>query len=63
MLIRRANLKDVLQPWGAGTWMCCRRPGATQPSELLGSQAMEDLLRRLEASYDAVVIDAPPLLP
>jgi succinoglycan biosynthesis transport protein ExoP len=30
---------------------------------LLGSQAMQNLVRQLEAAYDYVLIDAPPLLP
>ncbi len=33
------------------------------PSELLGSHAMEDLVAGLRHSYEHVVIDAPPLLP
>lgn len=33
------------------------------PAELLRSQAMAQLLNAVRASYDVVVIDAPPLLP
>jgi capsular exopolysaccharide synthesis family protein len=33
------------------------------PSELLGSHAMVELVARLRRSYDHVVVDAPPLLP
>ena len=33
------------------------------PSELLGSAAMEKTLRELESRFDVVIIDAPPLLP
>jgi Mrp family chromosome partitioning ATPase len=33
------------------------------PSELLGSQTMIETLRDLEARFDHVLIDAPPLLP
>jgi len=33
------------------------------PSELLGSHAMLDLLQRLRGQCDLVIIDAPPLLP
>lgn len=32
------------------------------PSELLGSQQMEDLLRTVEADYDFIFIDTPPML-
>src|SRR5690606_22382937 len=33
------------------------------PSELLGSHQMADLLKELSSRYDMVIIDAPPLLP
>ena len=35
----------------------------TNPSDLLGSVAMKDIVDRLESSFDIVVLDAPPLLP
>lgn len=34
-----------------------------QPAELLGSQRFREILAELRATYDVVVIDAPPLLP
>ena len=33
------------------------------PAELLCSDSMRDLLARLRASYDMVIIDAPPVIP
>lgn len=64
VLIERAELRDVLQPFGQHKLAVL---GAGQippnPSELLGSNAMRDMLRRLEADFDYVLIDAPPLLP
>ncbi len=33
------------------------------PTEILQSKVTQDLIRRLRASYDMVIIDAPPLLP
>jgi Mrp family chromosome partitioning ATPase len=33
------------------------------PSELLGSREMKELLVGLEEAFDTVIIDAPPLLP
>ena len=38
-------------------------PTPPNPSEMLGSQQMQQLLTTLAAAYDLVVIDAPPLLP
>ena len=34
-----------------------------EPSELLGSRAMAELLDELTASYDMVLLDSPPVLP
>jgi succinoglycan biosynthesis transport protein ExoP len=64
VLIGQAELHDVLQPWGKGDLHVLPAGQLPpNPSELLGSVAMEELLRKLEADFDAVVIDAPPLLP
>jgi tyrosine-protein kinase len=64
VLIYRADLTEVLQPFGHTTLTVM---GAGQippnPSELLGSKTMIDTLRELEARFDHVLIDAPPLLP
>jgi len=64
VLIGRADLADVLQPWGRGSLMVLpagRIP--PNPSELLGSKAMVSVLESLTKSFDFVLIDAPPLLP
>ena len=64
VLIGQAELSDVIQPWGKGDLHVLPAGQLPpNPSELLGSAAMEGLLRKLETTYDAVVIDAPPLLP
>ena len=38
-------------------------PIPANPSELLGSHGMEMLLEQLDATYDIVIVDAPPVLP
>jgi non-specific protein-tyrosine kinase len=38
-------------------------PLPPNPSEILGSHVMQELLKRLEEMADLVIIDAPPLLP
>jgi Mrp family chromosome partitioning ATPase len=38
-------------------------PIPANPSELLGSQRMVDLVQELQDRYDVVIIDAPPVLP
>jgi succinoglycan biosynthesis transport protein ExoP len=64
VLISRTNLADAMQPWGRGN-LVVLPAGAIppNPSELLGSRAMATLIRSLEAEFDVVLIDLPPLLP
>lgn len=64
VLIGRAELEDVTVPWGTGglhVLPAGRIP--PNPSELLGSASMRALIHELETKYDAVIVDAPPLLP
>ncbi|WP_104117838.1 polysaccharide biosynthesis tyrosine autokinase [Arthrobacter sp. B1805] len=63
-LIGRADLEDLLQPWGTDElYVLTAGQIPPNPSELLGSEAMKELITRLERKFDAVIIDAPPLLP
>lgn len=63
VLIGRANIGDVLQKWGS-TQLYVLPAGRIppNPSELLGSSAMDKLLAALAEHFDYVLIDAPPLL-
>jgi capsular exopolysaccharide synthesis family protein len=64
VLIGRAKVEDVVQPLGAtGLDLLPAGQLPPNPSELLGSVAMADLLEQLSASYDMVLLDSPPLLP
>lgn len=64
LLIGRAELGDVLQPWGdAQLFVLAAGRIPPNPSELLGSQAMRTMLDHLSEDFDYVIIDAPPLLP
>lgn len=64
VLIGRADLEDVIQPWReSGLDVLPSGQVPPNPSELLGSAAMQELLTQLEASYDVVLLDTPPLLP
>lgn len=38
-------------------------PIAPNPSEILGSKAMIDILKAVEGSFDYVLVDTPPVLP
>jgi capsular exopolysaccharide synthesis family protein len=64
VLVGQAAIDDVLQYWG-GTGLRVLPSGSSppNPSELLGSPSMDDLIEELRSRFDLVVIDAPPLLP
>jgi capsular exopolysaccharide synthesis family protein len=63
-LIDRADVIDVIQPYGGtNLWVLGAGPIPPNPSELLGSTAMRALLQNLSSRFDYVVIDAPPTLP
>lgn len=64
LLIGRADLADILQPYGKHQLALL---GAGQippnPSELLGSPAMRECLQELAQKFDYVLLDGPPMLP
>jgi non-specific protein-tyrosine kinase len=65
VLVGRTELHDAVQTWGRSGELKVlpSGPPPPNPSELLGTQGMADLIRELERDYDLVLIDAPPLLP
>lgn len=64
VLLGHAELEDILQPWGEDRlYILTSGQIPPNPSELLGSEQMRKLIGELEGTFDAVVIDAPPLLP
>ncbi|MBW3640747.1 MAG: polysaccharide biosynthesis tyrosine autokinase [Actinobacteria bacterium] len=64
VLIGRVSLDDALQVWGAGMLeVLPSGPLPPNPSELLSSRGMDELMKALEKRFDLVLIDAPPLLP
>lgn len=63
-LVGMADVNDLLQPWGDDNlFVLTSGQIPPNPSELLGSNEMKHLIDRLEHAFDAVIIDAPPLLP
>lgn len=63
-LVGAADVNDLLQAWGDGDlYVLASGAVPPNPSELLGSEAMKQLILRLEQAFDVVIIDAPPLLP
>jgi capsular exopolysaccharide synthesis family protein len=64
VLAGQSNVDSALQQWGsAGLWLLPSGSIPPNPSELLGSRNMSDLLAALKDGFDVVVIDTPPLLP
>ncbi|MFI5494881.1 polysaccharide biosynthesis tyrosine autokinase [Actinoplanes sp. NPDC051859] len=64
VLAGQANVRDVVQPWGkSGLWVLPSGYVPPNPSELLGSGNMADLLTALGTAFDVIIIDTPPLLP
>ena len=64
VLIGQADLSDVLQQFtNTSVYVIGSGSVPPNPSELLGSAAMNETLRELESRFDVVIIDAPPLLP
>lgn len=64
VLIGRVELRDVMQPWGmAGLFVLTAGHIPPNPSELLGSVRMSELIAELNEIFDVVLFDSPPLLP
>jgi capsular exopolysaccharide synthesis family protein len=62
VLIGAVDVQDAVQPWGGlHVLMSGERP--PNPSEMLGSPAMGELLDTLQDRYDIVIVDGAPLLP
>jgi capsular exopolysaccharide synthesis family protein len=64
VLIGRARVADVMLPWGKRPlYVLPAGKVPPNPSELLGSKQMGQLLEALGKEFDIVLCDAPPLLP
>lgn len=63
VLIGQIDVADALQKWGKNElYVLPSGPIPPNPSELLGSAAMDRVLKPLEEYFDYILIDAPPLL-
>jgi capsular exopolysaccharide synthesis family protein len=64
VLVGQVDIDTVLQPWGRdGLWVLSSGSIPPNPSELLGSQNMAELMQVLRQRFDVILVDAPPLLP
>jgi capsular exopolysaccharide synthesis family protein len=64
VLAGRVSVDEVIQEWVSGR-MSILASGSIppNPSELLGSQNMRQLIADLRQRFDLIIIDTPPLLP
>lgn len=64
VLTGRARFADAVQPVSRGAvHVLTSGPIPPNPAELLGSEAMRQLLAGVASAYDVILLDAPPLLP
>lgn len=63
VLSGQLKLEDALRTWGGGI-LTVLPPGAipSNPSEILGSHQMSQVISELRARFDLVILDTPPLL-
>lgn len=63
-LLGHTTVEELLQPWGEDhLYVLTSGQIPPNPSELLGSESMRQLISTLEHQFDTVIVDAPPLLP
>ncbi|WP_182355192.1 polysaccharide biosynthesis tyrosine autokinase [Flaviflexus huanghaiensis] len=63
ILTKRGTLADLAIPAATNLWVLPSGTVPPNPSELLGSGAMKQLLSLAEREFDYVVLDTPPVLP
>ncbi|MGW5607997.1 polysaccharide biosynthesis tyrosine autokinase [Streptomyces sp. NPDC003753] len=63
VLIGQARIEDVMQQVGGGLSVLAGGAVPPNPTELLASVRMKEVLRELADTYEVVIIDTAPLLP
>jgi len=63
VLLGKVDAADAIQVHASGLHVLTSGTIPPNPSELLQSHAMRELLAQLRGKYDNIVFDAPPLLP
>lgn len=64
ILLGRASASDVVQRWrDSSLYVLAAGQIPPNPSELLGSEPMEELFAKLSHDYDFILIDSPPVVP
>lgn len=65
LVIDQVSVEDAVQSWGHLGELAVLASGPTpaNPSELLGSHRMQELVLELAEKYELVIFDSPPVLP
>jgi capsular exopolysaccharide synthesis family protein len=64
VLVGTSSLEDSIQYWAHdGLALLASGPLPPNPSELLGSAAMSNLIEELQKRFDLIIVDSPPILP
>lgn len=62
VLVGNSDLKSVIKKIDDSLFLITAGTIPPNPSEILGSNAMENLLERLSANFDYIILDTPPIL-
>ena len=61
VLVERLSLQEFIKPTAVESlWVLTSGPIPPNPSELLGTKRMAELLEALKGQFDYVIVDAPP---
>ncbi|WP_171107241.1 MULTISPECIES: polysaccharide biosynthesis tyrosine autokinase [Streptomyces] len=63
VLIGQARIEEVMQETGGGLSVLASGPVPPNPTELLSSARMDEVLHELASIYEVVIVDTAPLLP
>lgn len=61
VLIGKVNYKDAVQKYSDNLYVLTSGKTPPNPSEMLSSKGMENLIQEVDKEYDMVLIDTPPV--
>lgn len=63
VLVGDSDIKDVIKKVDESLYVMTSGTIPPNPSEILGSKSMADLLEELSINFDYIIMDTPPVLP
>ena len=61
LLTEKVKLEDIINNYSSNISILTTGEPPTNPSEILGSEKMDNLLKFLKEKYDLILIDSPPV--